>query len=170
MLCQRWTTRVGSSPISQGSSSCTAVWQVRARPSRRGSPRPTIPSSVVILRKSQRGLTRNVSIFLIRSCLGKNRPSCSEGVVRGFASGSLIGRTHYTPCSSGVRKAALCALFFRRADEEGIRPGHSPPLVFHLDAGIAFRPGEGKDGPGEEAPLGHALGVVAGAMPGAVRA
>ena len=39
--------------------------QVRARPSVTGSPRPTMPASVWIFRKSQRGLTRKVSSFVI---------------------------------------------------------------------------------------------------------
>src|SRR5256885_14192383 len=52
-------TRVGSFPIRYGSSSATACAQVRARPSRIGSPNPTSPSSVWILRNRERGLTRS---------------------------------------------------------------------------------------------------------------
>ncbi len=40
------------------------VCSVSARPSTIGSPRPTIPASVWILRNSQRGLTRKVSSFV----------------------------------------------------------------------------------------------------------
>src|SRR5262245_48887395 len=79
MACQWWTTRVGSSPTSQGSSSWTAVAHVCARPSRIGSPSPTMPASVWTLRKSQRGLTRKVSSFVTRSSLFSNRPAGSKG-------------------------------------------------------------------------------------------
>src|SRR3954453_18687241 len=57
--------RSGSWPISSSDSSCTAARTVSARPSTTGSPQPQTPSSVLTLRNSQRGATRNVSTPVI---------------------------------------------------------------------------------------------------------
>src|SRR2546423_8031161 len=57
--------RSGSWPISSSDISRTAARTVSARPSTTGSPQPLIPSSVLTLRNSQRGATRNVSTPVI---------------------------------------------------------------------------------------------------------
>src|SRR6185312_410811 len=57
--------RAGSLPISCSPISATAASTLRARPSTTGSPQPTRPSSVSILRNIQRGATRKVVSLVI---------------------------------------------------------------------------------------------------------
>src|SRR6478735_1181964 len=81
MTCQWSSIRSASLPMSSSESWSTAVRTVSLRPSQLASPQPTIPLSVSIRTKSQRGATRNVSILLmsVMSCLALGRPGGEAG-------------------------------------------------------------------------------------------
>src|SRR3954468_21520230 len=65
MTCQWSSMRRASCPRTTSESCSTAVRTVSDRPSQLASPQPTIPLSVSIRTKSQRGATRKGSILLM---------------------------------------------------------------------------------------------------------
>src|SRR5699024_2390033 len=124
MIVHRSSMFAGSLPMSRSESSSTAAATVAALPSRMGSPQPTIPSSVSILRNSHRGGTVYVVIDVIfiglafRSDVVVDVPYFSSVVLRPRR-GDLLGTHSYV-----VR--AVASPIERGPQAKACRPGVPP--------------------------------------------